>query len=83
MLMGKRQLVVAANTGMDKIVKKENMGYIIDFNQTNFSELLTHIFKKIAKNFMKKVLNCPARAYKKYSWEEMKKSICSLYEELN
>ncbi len=80
MLMGKA-IIVAANTGMDKIVKEENMGYIIDFNQQNFSELLTHISKN-REELYEKSLNA-ARAYKKYSWEEMKNRLVSLYEELN
>lgn len=79
MLMGKA-IIVAKNTGMDKIVEVENMGYTIEFDQQDFSELLTHISNN-REELYEKSLNA-YHAYKKYSWEEMKKRLILLYEEL-
>lgn len=80
MLMGKA-IIVAKNTGMDKIVEEENMGYIINFEQQDLSELLTHISNN-REELYEKSLNA-YHAYKKYSWEEMKKRLILLYEELD
>lgn len=80
MLMGKA-IIVAKDTGMDKIVEEENMGYVIDFDQQKFSELLTHISIN-REELYEKSLNA-YQAYKKYSWEEMKKRLILLYEELD
>lgn len=80
MLMGKA-IIVAKNTGMDKIVEEENMGYTIDFDQQDLSELLTHISNN-REELYEKSLNA-YHAYKKYSWEEMKKRLILLYEELD
>lgn len=79
MLLGK-PIIVANNTGMDKIVRSENMGYTIDFNQEAFKDLLIHI-KNNRNELLEKSKNA-YEAYSRYSWDEMEKRIINLYEKL-
>lgn len=79
MLLGK-PIIVANNTGMDKIVRTENMGYTIDFNQEAFKDLLFYIGNN-RDELLEKSKNA-YDAYSRYSWEEMEKRIISLYEKL-
>src|SRR5699024_1605188 len=79
MLLGK-PIIVANNTGMDKIVRSENMGYTIDFNQEAFKNLLLHI-ENNREEVLEKSKNA-YEAYSRYSWEEMEKRITRLYKNL-
>ena len=79
MLLGK-PIIVANNTGMDKIVRTENMGYTIDFNQEAFKDLLLYI-ENNREEVLEKSKNA-YEAYSRYSWEEMEKRIIDLYQKL-
>lgn len=79
MLLGK-PIIVANNTGMDKIVRAEDMGYTIDFTKEAFSEVLNHITENKDELFEKS--KNAYEAYSRYSWEEMEKRIINLYEKL-
>lgn len=79
MLLGK-PIIVANNTGMDKIVRTENMGYTIDFNQESFKDLLLYI-ENNREEVLEKSKNA-YEAYSKYSWKEMEKRIIDLYQNL-
>lgn len=79
MLLGK-PIIVANNTGMDKIVRAEDMGYTIDFTKEAFSNLLDYLTKN-RKELYEKSENA-YEAYARYSWEEMEKRIIHLYENL-
>lgn len=79
MLMGKA-IIVAKGTGVDKIVEKTNMGYVIDFNEESFSDMLTHISNNKTE-LSEKSINA-FNAYEKYSWNEMKNRIVMLYNDL-
>lgn len=78
-LMGKA-IIVAAGTGMDKIVAANNMGYVIDYSQEAFSEILTHIVGNQEELYEKRVN--AHRAYPLYSWDEMKRRIIELYQDI-
>lgn len=79
MLMGK-PIIVANNTGMDKIVRAEDIGYTIDFSEKAFSDILMHI-QKNKEELYQKSLNA-YNAYSKYSWEVMESRIINLYKEI-
>lgn len=79
MALGK-PIIVANNTGMDKIVRSENMGYTIDFSQEDFRNLLLHI-ENNKEEVLEKSKNA-YRAYSKYSWKEMEDRIIDLYQNL-
>lgn len=78
-LMGKA-IIVAKGTGMDKIVADNNMGYVIDYNQAAFSAILEHILANQEELYEKRVN--ALLAYPKYSWDEMKQRIITLYDKL-
>lgn len=79
MLLGK-PIIVANNTGMDKIVREENMGYTIDFNKEAFKDLLIHLENNRDEVFDKS--KNAYDAYSRYSWEEMEKRIINLYKNI-
>lgn len=79
MLLGK-PIIVANRTGMDKIVRAEDMGYTIDFTQEAFKELLNHLSENKDELFEKS--KNAYEAYQRYSWEEMEKRIIKLYAKL-
>lgn len=79
MLLGK-PIIVAKDTGMDKIVRAEDMGYTIDFTQEAFSDLLNYLIENKEELFEKSKKSY--EAYSKYSWEKMEKRIINLYENL-
>ena len=79
MLLGK-PIIVANNTGMDKIVRSENMGYTIDFTQEAFAELLNYLSENKEELFEKS--KNAYEAHTRYSWEEMEQRIINLYEHL-
>jgi glycosyltransferase involved in cell wall biosynthesis len=82
MALGK-PIIVAHNTGMDKLVEKYNLGFVVDYGATS---QLENVLKEIedwndseAEQFGKKV----KEIYKKhFSWEIMKKRLIKLYSEL-
>lgn len=80
MMLGK-PIVVAKNTGMDKIVNDNQMGYVILYSQESFREFIDNLihhkldWEKLGKN---------ARdAYGKYSWAKMKTRLIGLYEQIS
>lgn len=79
MLMGKA-IIVARNTGMDRIVADNDIGYVIDYNKESFQNILNHIVQNQDELYRKRVN--AIRAYPKYSWEEMKNRLINLYQEI-
>ena len=81
MMLGK-PIIVAKNTGMDKIVEEENMGMIVEYGNkdmlmNNINELITN--KDLYKNLSKNAKN----AYGKYNWKTMEERLLELYKDLN
>lgn len=80
MMLGK-PIIVAKNTGIDRIVIDNNMGFVIDFSKEAFKELLDKIMNKSTDW---KVTGANAKlAYDKYSWVTMKKRLVELYRYIN
>lgn len=77
MINGK-PIIVAKNTSVDDIVRRENMGFVIKYNREAFEEVLYIISKD--KSILKKYGQNALKAYNKYSWEEMKKRLINIYE---
>ena len=79
MINGK-PIIVAKNTSVDDIVRRENMGFVIKYNREAFEEVLYIISKD--KSILKKYGQNALKAYNKYSWEEMKKRLINIYENI-
>lgn len=79
MMLGK-PIIVAKNTGIDKIVEEENMGYVIEYNKNEFKNLIYKLLEDRGDMHIK-AMNARI-AYKKYSWETMRNSLLEAYSEL-
>ncbi len=77
-MMCHKPIIVAKNTGMDKIVDKENMGFI--WNYGNYQELksILELILLNKKVLVSKGLNA-GTAYEKYSWKTMELRLLKLY----
>jgi glycosyltransferase involved in cell wall biosynthesis len=73
-----KPIIVAEGTGIDKIVKKEDMGYVINYEEDDFINIINNILLN-NKDLLNKSKNS-GKAYEKYSWFEMKNRIIKLYE---
>ena len=71
--------IVANGTSIDKLVEKENIGYVVEYNET---DLKNTVMKLNKKDLMKKGLNAKA-LYPQYSWEKTKKNLIELYQNLH
>ncbi|WZL73674.1 glycosyltransferase family 4 protein [Clostridiaceae bacterium 35-E11] len=79
MMLGKA-IIVVNNTGIDEIVRNENMGLVIEFTEEALSYAINYIVNN--PNELEKMKRNAKNAYKKFSWEEMRARIISVYEEL-
>ena len=80
MLLGK-PIIVAKNTGIDKLVTKKDFGIMVKYN--NLKDLSNAINllatnKSMYKNFVQNALN----SYPNYSWERMAKRLIDTYKKL-
>ncbi|MDO5715808.1 MAG: glycosyltransferase [Tissierellia bacterium] len=75
-----KPLIVAKGTGVDEIVEEENMGQIINYNESEFEELLIKI--RDNPKYLSIWSNNAKKAYEKYSWEEMRSRIIKLYDDI-
>ncbi|WP_031514127.1 glycosyltransferase [Desulfofalx alkaliphila] len=79
MMLGK-PIIVARNSGIDRIVNDNKMGYVIDYSEESFKELLNRI---ISRSLDWEELGKNAKvAYNNYSWAEMKKRLIELYKHI-
>lgn len=79
-MMLRKPIIVAKNTGVDKIVSDEKIGYVSNYTIKSFKEVLDKIFNN--KHTIPEVMKNCEIAYKKYSWSNMKKNIDDLYENI-
>lgn len=80
-MMCKKPIIVCKNTGIDKIVHKENIGLVCDYDEQS----LEICFEKLLSNkYLCKEMGEKARALydKKYNWDIMKKRLGNLYLQL-
>lgn len=76
MILGK-PIIVAENTGMDEIVRKYDMGKVINYSQEDFREVLVNL-----NNEKSNLISMGERAYsayKDYNWDKMKNRLVRLY----
>jgi len=79
MMFGK-PIIVANGTGVDNIVKKENIGYIINYDKNEFADVLEKILRN--RNELTKFGENSKNSYKKYSWDTMKKIYGEIYADI-
>lgn len=73
----KKPIIVARNTGMDKIVEKNNMGVVINYDKAEFEEKLKELVAD--KKLMSTMGENAAKAYNEYCWEKMKSRLIEIY----
>jgi glycosyltransferase involved in cell wall biosynthesis len=81
MMLGK-PIIVAKGTGIDLIVKENNMGYVVEYGQ---SHQLEAIFKEIANNplnLVKMKKNARTAYTEQYSWDIMERRLVDLYNKI-
>lgn len=76
MMLGK-PIIVARETGVDKIVEKEKMGFIIEYSKNEFEKILDYISNN--KKILDRTSLNSKNAYEKYSWEKMKEKYKEIY----
>lgn len=74
MSLGK-PIIVCENTGVDEIVKKEKIGFIIDYDVEKFVKCINNITKDEYENISKTTKELYLN---KYSWEIMEEKICEM-----
>lgn len=81
MMLGK-PLLVAKNTGVDKIVDDEKIGFVVDYhNISDTKEALHALYEN--KQLREEMSNNALNVYEnKYSWNEMEKRLLELYSSL-
>lgn len=79
MILGK-PIIVAKDTGMDKIVEKYDMGLVINYDKKEFENALNSIIDK--KEKMLKMSQNAKGAYSNYCWNTMKARLINIYENL-
>lgn len=79
MLLGK-PIIVARNSGIDKMVEQHEMGYVINYSNNSFRDTLDKIIKE--KEVWKRYGSNAREAYHLYSWKKMERKIQRIYEEL-
>lgn len=75
-----KPIVVSSDTGIDRLVKKYSVGYVIDYSESEFEGLLEHI--KI--NDLKSFKNNNQSVYEQYfSWPKMEKRLIDQYNNID
>lgn len=80
-LMLGKPLIMAKNTGFDKIIKENDIGVLIDYDEEGLNSGLNQLIEK--KSDWKDMGLRMRQLYdNEYSWSIMKNRICELYKEL-
>lgn len=79
MMLGK-SIIVSENTGVDKLVEKENIGYLVKYDKNHVRKLLDQIYKNTLE--LKTYKQNAIDAYKNYSYTEMQNRIKNIYDEM-
>ena len=75
-LMLERPILVSNGTGVDELVRKNKVGWCIDYNESAFSDFL----KSVSKNEIYEISKNMRKVYdEQYSWEVMEKRLIDLY----
>lgn len=75
-------VIVCRGTGIDKIVEKNGIGIVIDFNEEDFYRAINYIISNPDES---KEMGIKARNLyeREYNWKYMKKKLVEAYESLN
>lgn len=73
----KKPIIVAKDTSMDKIVEKNNMGIVINYDRQDFEEKLKKLIDD--KELMTNMGKNAAKAYDEYCWGKMKNRLVKIY----
>jgi glycosyltransferase involved in cell wall biosynthesis len=73
-------IIVARGTGIDRIVSENKIGVVIEYSEEAFEKMILKIIE--GKLDIKSLSHNSRNAYNKYSWEEMKKRIANIYNDL-
>lgn len=76
-----RPIIVAHNTGVDKIVEEYSLGYVCDYNLESFERIVLQILEKKDDLIEKSIKS--ANTYPMFSWETMEKKIYAIYANLD
>lgn len=79
MMFGK-PIIVARGTGIDKLVEKEGIGIVIDYNKEDFKRALNYFIREPDK--IREMGERAQKVYHKYSWDTMKKKFKNIYDDL-
>ena len=81
MVLGK-PIIVCKNTGIDELVKNENIGISISYDAKKFIEVIENLSEN--KELQKKLSDNAKRLYnEKYSWKQMEKRLIEEYEKID
>jgi glycosyltransferase involved in cell wall biosynthesis len=77
--MGGLPVIVSNLKEMSNFVKKHDVGYVIDLEQSNQA---VDIIKNINKDSKKKFTDNVKKVSKEYTWEEQEKKLVKLYKSI-
>lgn len=80
MFLGK-PIIVAKDTGIDQIVKNNEMGIVINYTEEAFEKALSVILSNPEK--IKQTGENAKKAYNIYSWEKMRDLLVKVYKDIN
>ena len=81
MALGK-PIIVCENTGIDELVKNDNIGISISYDAKKFIEVIENLSEN--KKLQKKLSDNAKRLYnEKYSWKQMEKRLIEEYEKID
>ena len=81
MALGK-PIIVCENTGIDELVKNDNIGISISYDAKKFIEVIENLSEN--KKLQKKLSDNDKRLYnEKYSWKQMEKRLIEEYEKID
>lgn len=75
-----KPIIVAKGTGVDRLVNREKIGFISDYDVTSFQKQINYIFEK--PNLFNEYKANTQKIYPNYSWNKMKKRLIKEYKNL-
>lgn len=70
-------IIVAKGTGIDSLVEKEKIGFSINYNEKDFSNVIKYLIDN--KDQLQQFKSNSEQAYNYYSWNNMKKKLQEIY----
>lgn len=80
-LMLGKPLIMIENTGMDNVIKENNLGEVIEFSKEDLSKAINKLIQR--KNEWKQISERSKKIYKEnYSWNKMNERLVELYKNI-